>query len=643
MIEERSPNQNHLIRCLKRWWLAAALLTLLYLVALALNLFPALRGPAEWRWAYALPATVRRLWLPALLLGFYLGVVIWLEMGQRLQQGSRRTLFGVGLLAAVMTPLWQLSLLTMDHPDVLAPLFYRTVSSEAGGFYNVGVVVTDVGDFLAHFAERMPGYPVHPQRHPPGLPLLFALTRQLFDTWPKVAHTLSSQLRPYQCHNLTLMNLPDSAIAAAWLQMLVPFGLGLGVIPLYGLGKLLYNPTIAQRAMLFWPLLPSVALWATRWNQLYGVFILLAFFFFHKGLLQQRRPFFLFAGLVAGTALFFSFGNAVIVGFLGIYALLWLIANPAPTRPGWSWLLTGAMLFGLGLAILWLLAWWLADLSLITTWRTAMHTHLGLGRSYFVWLFYHPYDFFIFLGIPVTVLWLFSVRQMAQQWRRGQRELFILAFLVSFILLDLSGTSQGEVARVWAFLMPLALLIACRFLPDNTWLVAAFVGLLGLQTFVSNIFLRPVGTGLSDPPAGPPILAASTAPPLATWDEGIVLQEIRLPQTPVTDTHIPIQLTWSSTTTLSKAYTLFVHLLDAEGNLVAQYDGMPYQQQWPTTCWQPGTAFSDTYWVPRPAELTGPLQIRVGFYWLPTGERLSLQKPPTTDNAFVAGTVYLTR
>ena len=75
---------------------------------------------------------------------------------------------------------------------VLSQLFLRTVSELSGGFFNVGALVTDNRDFLGNFAVRMASYPVHPQRHPPGLPLLFATARQFFDQAPELALALGN-------------------------------------------------------------------------------------------------------------------------------------------------------------------------------------------------------------------------------------------------------------------------------------------------------------------------------------------------------------------------------------------------------------------------------------------------------------------
>jgi len=59
--------------------IAAATLTVVFTIALATNVAPWLRGPKDWRWAYAIPGTFGRLWLPATLLALYVAAAGWLH------------------------------------------------------------------------------------------------------------------------------------------------------------------------------------------------------------------------------------------------------------------------------------------------------------------------------------------------------------------------------------------------------------------------------------------------------------------------------------------------------------------------------------------------------------------------------------
>ena len=77
-----------------------------------------------------------------------------------------------------------------------------------------------------------------------------------------------------------------------------------------------------------------------------------------------------------------------------------------------------------------------------------------------------------------------------------------------------------------------------------------------------------------------------------------------------------------------RSYSVYIHLLDAEGNMIAQWDGVPLLGQYPTIYWRAGESLLD-YWdfhVPEDVPL-GPAQLRIGLYDPLSGERL----PVTVD------------
>lgn len=61
--------------------------------------------------------------------------------------------------------------------------------------------------------------------------------------------------------------------------------------------------------------------------------------------------------------------------------------------------------------------------------------------------------------------------------------------------------------------------------------------------------------------------------------------------------------------------TVFVHLIDADGNLVAQHDGQPVNNAYPLPVWQPGTIIHDSHQLVLPSELpAGEYSLMVGLY-----------------------------
>lgn len=69
---------------------------------------------------------------------------------------------------------------------------------------------------------------------------------------------------------------------------------------------------------------------------------------------------------------------------------------------------------------------------------------------------------------------------------------------------------------------------------------------------------------------------------------------------------------------------VFVHLLDAAGNVVAQGDAPPQAGRYPTHWWDPGEVVADGHAIPLPADLSsGDYRVRVGLYKPSTSERMA--------------------
>jgi hypothetical protein len=104
---------------------------------------------------------------------------------------------------------------------------------------------------------------------------------------------------------------------------------------------------------------------------------------------------------------------------------------------------------------------------------------------------------------------------------------------------------------------------------------------------------------------------------------------------------IPLRFYWRAAAMLDKDYTVFVHLLDASGKLVAQADSEPRGGAYPTSAWIAGDVIPDDHALNLPAGLTpGDYVIRVGLYLAPNGARLPLK--PSGDS-FTVSVLQVTR
>jgi hypothetical protein len=89
---------------------------------------------------------------------------------------------------------------------------------------------------------------------------------------------------------------------------------------------------------------------------------------------------------------------------------------------------------------------------------------------------------------------------------------------------------------------------------------------------------------------------------------------------------IQLNLFWHALARPEVDYTIFVHLLDSDDNLVAGRDAQPLAGQYPTTIWAPGEEIMDQHTLPVPVDLPqGQYRLAVGLYYLATGERLPLR------------------
>ncbi len=127
------------------------------------------------------------------------------------------------------------------------------------------------------------------------------------------------------------------------------------------------------------------------------------------------------------------------------------------------------------------------------------------------------------------------------------------------------------------------------------------------------------------------------APIEATFGEAIRLAGYDLvPGTSLSlpaDDVLELTLFWEALAPVEQDYTVFVHLVDAEGRIRAQGDGVPLEGSRPTSSWQPGEVLVDVHLLPLGPEVApGEYKLLVGLYTPEDGARL-----PVTAGAWVGG------
>jgi hypothetical protein len=78
---------------------------------------------------------------------------------------------------------------------------------------------------------------------------------------------------------------------------------------------------------------------------------------------------------------------------------------------------------------------------------------------------------------------------------------------------------------------------------------------------------------------------------------------------------VRVTLYWWAAGTPTQSYTVFTHVLDADGNLVASHDSFPANGAVPTETWVTGRVYADTHLIQLPVDLPpGSYRLVTGMY-----------------------------
>jgi hypothetical protein len=457
-----------------------ALLTAGFVLAVAFDTPPEIRGPApyppEWQWARREGPTSGRFG-PALLAGAGL-------LGLLAVSGSawarRRPRLAAPLLIAIGIPLgtgFSLALLGLEPGGALPTVASRVMSRTYTSYYTVAISpeAEDPLVFLDRHTSLLPGFresAKHAATHPPGPVLYYRGLIALCQRAPSI----TAVLLDWQGHDPgrppRLPNTPESK-AAALLGGLLLMLLGAAAAwPIAALcGGLAGDPLAGARAGLLWVLLPGPALMVPQFDQALALPIaaVAALLAAAAGAQIPGRGFGAFApasaaaavaaGLAAGVALFVSYGSMAFLAIAGLAALSPVALDPKRRRSAVGLFLLAAVVAAgvIGLTAL------LGHEPLAAA-RTALAIHhetYTAVRSYALWLFFNPLDLAVFLGVPVAVL---ALARMVEALRSGPpahlADRFTAGVALGLVLLGLSGSTRGEVGRIWIPLMPLLLIAA---------------------------------------------------------------------------------------------------------------------------------------------------------------------------------------
>lgn len=617
---------------------------LVLIILIFSDVIPWLRGPApetsEWYWPYLL-RPFSHWWLPAIVaILFLLAAAWWL----RRPANTRRDLLALLALSSIMIGL-QLALIYADRPAVLAELVDRTLSNLSSGYFQPAAAITDLNAALRNYPALMPEFAAeHARTHPPGLILANNRTVALFEHFPRLSLALARTVYSGRCTDLWLLERPYATAAALLIWSILPLLFAASTIwPGYALARQWLNPTAARLATLLTATIPALLLFAPKVIQFYPPLVLLLFWCLAHGLKTRRLRSFFLAGTLYSSLTFLSLGNLALALPIGLFMLLDLWRTQRLTAV--SLLKSGAGLVAGGL-LLWLIYWWgwgVPPWAIVQTGLNQHYTLVTLLRRYDWWLVWNLVDVLVYAGWPLVLGFGAAVGTAVAAVRARQLtavDQLTLSLAVLLLFLDLSGSARGEVGRLWLFFMPLMTIPAAMRLAD--WLPGRRPMLLvtGLQLAIA------ISLGLAWQPVRPVIVVAQ--PPVtsnqstrttsldATFTETIgnsttihLLGADLPPATAVPGEPLSLTLYWQAERGTVRPYTVFTHLVAADGSLAAQQDNWPVNGQWPPTCWQSDEIVADRVQLSLPADLPpGEYRLFTGLYDARDGTRLTTAAGP---------------
>ena len=86
---------------------------------------------------------------------------------------------------------------------------------------------------------------------------------------------------------------------------------------------------------------------------------------------------------------------------------------------------------------------------------------------------------------------------------------------------------------------------------------------------------------------------------------------------------LQVTLHWRAINPVEESFKVFIHILDQNGDLIAQDDSVPVNWFLPTNVWQPGDVVIDRHQVVLPPDRQVS-EIRIGMYHPESMERLNV-------------------
>lgn len=592
-------------------WLIIGL-SLCWSLFLALDIAPILRGGYGWRWPYSSLENPERI-LPlfiTLFIGIGIGIrLLYLERARWIILWSMA--LGIGLC---------LTSIYVTERDVYFELYTRTISGGTTGWHYASTDIDNLDETLSdwpNFMHQYVGQSSHMTTSPPGFPLIYYTGTKLFSLNENIANKVGRPLRADQCHNDRIVGwslypgYTNAELASAWLGILMPLWGVLVILPLYWLGREFFSDQTARWSSLWWTLVPSFLMFTPNPTPIYAFIGLSVLGLLLKGMRDQQSLWILLAGIIMSLGTFLHFSTLPIIFLAGLFVISHEIAENSIKNINWVRLIKRGLWFSIGLITLWLAYLMVSGVFVWEVFSQSINEHLSLDRPYIPWLILHLNDFFMFSGWTFSILAGFGFWRIIRQNRADNHYIpsitLTVSVVITLLMMNFSGTTQGESGRIWLFLSPFLLLMASDYIVkttgNNIHIKIAVTACQGILLLIMVAYLQVIGSGMSKPPDNPPSTIAiqnNVIQSNAVFGNVLQLQsfsgyiEMREGNNEQQAT-LHIWLNWESNGQLEIPYYLSYIPVKPNGETLQAEVRQPFENDYPITCWLPDSGLIQEY------------------------------------------------
>ncbi len=442
------------------------IITFILCLAIAIDATPLLRGPApyypDWRWTYHVGLNLQKIWVP--IFSYTACLLLFFKFEKLTTKLSNKKIVFLLVIFSLLFFVFQMSLLYFNQAG-LSVIVHRIINQDINGYFTSSLSITSFDSFIRNFNENVGNYPMFARFHPPSSILLLWIPSVIFSHISFLSSYLSNFYPTHSDVAYIWNGLQGyQKLSALFSSIAIPFLSSLSIIPLYYLLKLLYDVKTAFSAIPFYMLIPSLLSFNPLNDAMFHLLTILLLLLFFVGIEKKKNVYFVLSGIFYAISIYFTLTFIPLFIFFITYFLLSYLTNNEKfylTLNRFLYFITGALLIPFILFL-----FYQFDSLLMIQKIMKYHEIARNGRGYFIWFFYNVYDFLLFFGVPFSLLFFRScnkyLHSIISKRAFTSESIFIFSFLSMMTILNFSGATRGETARVWIPFVPFLFIIVAR-------------------------------------------------------------------------------------------------------------------------------------------------------------------------------------